>query len=69
MTGHQIERRGDPAPYRAFLLRLWPTAGGVSVRASVADVATGETHAFPDLDGLHRWLAAAGRPGNDPVHE
>ena len=41
---------------RAFLLRVWAGNQGHRVRASIRDVDTGETHAFPDLDDLHKWL-------------
>ncbi len=42
--------------YRAYLLRVWTSAGDGDVRASVRDVETGETRAFADLDRLVEWL-------------
>jgi hypothetical protein len=42
----------EPAPYRAYLVRLWPTkrGGAVYCRAAIQSVATGERWTFSDLD-------------------
>jgi hypothetical protein len=42
----------EPAPYRAYLVRLWPMqrGGAVYCRAAIQSVATGECWTFSDLD-------------------
>ena len=52
----------EPAPYCAYLIRLWPTVrGGVAgCRVSLRCVATGERKDFPDLDRLVAFLRAQG---------
>ena len=44
----------DDAPYRSYLIRLWPTQrGGVAdYRVTVQSVATGERREFANLEGL-----------------
>lgn len=46
----------ETVDYRAFLLRVWARPEGGDARASIRDVATGETHAFDDLDRFREWL-------------
>lgn len=50
----------DDAPYRAYLVRLWPTRrGGVAgYRVTVQRIATGERHDFPDLESLLAFWSA-----------
>jgi len=45
-------------PYRAYLVRIWPTRrrGLESHRAAAEDVATGERKDFPDLESLFAFL-------------
>lgn len=48
-------------PYRAFLVRIWPTkrGGQEGHRATAEDVATGERKHFPDLESLFVFLQAS----------
>jgi hypothetical protein len=52
-------------PYRAYLIRLWPTVrGGVAgCRVSTQCVSTGERKVFPDLESLLTFLRAEVRKG------
>jgi hypothetical protein len=45
-------------PYRAYLLRLWPTSlgGAAGYRVTLQDVATGQSVQLPDLEDLLRFL-------------
>jgi hypothetical protein len=47
-------------PYRAYLLRLWPTrrGGRAGYRVSLESVATRERQHFPDLESLFAFLKA-----------
>lgn len=47
-----------PAPYKAYLIRLWPTRrGGVAdYRVSIQSVATGQRSQCPDLNSLAEFL-------------
>lgn len=42
--------------YRAFLIRVWQPTHSSGVRATLTDVATGESRAFPDVAHLCAWL-------------
>ena len=48
----------DYVPYRAYLIRVWPTRreGAVDCRVSVHNVSTGESETFASLDGLLAFL-------------
>ncbi len=48
----------DRFPYRAYLLRLWAVKDdpGETLRASLEDPRTRETHAFPNLEALLTYL-------------
>jgi hypothetical protein len=55
----------DDAPYRAYLVRLWPTRrGGVAdYRVTVHSVETGERRHFADLESLLAfWLTLRASP-------
>jgi hypothetical protein len=49
-----------PSPYRAYLIRLWPTRrqGVAGCRVRLQCVTTGEQINFPDLDDLFSFLQA-----------